>query len=81
MLLRYLIHSYLAKKLLVIYTNSIDSIAYYATHVCSCNFGGVGTARILAEKTLAVGRGKAHSIFELTRPDNFLADKTLADWQ
>ena len=35
----------------------------------------VETARILAEKTLAVGRGKAHSIFELTRPGNFLADK------
>ena len=43
--------------------------------------GGVGTARKLAEKTLAVGRGKAHSIFELMRPHNFLANKTLADWQ
>ena len=45
------------------------------------NFGEVGTARLLVEKTLAFGRGKAHLIFELTRPDNFLADKTLADWQ
>ena len=44
------------------------------------NFGGVGTTRKLAEKTLAVGRGKAHSIFELMRP-HFLVDKTLADWQ
>ena len=38
------------------------------------NFGGVGTARTLAKKTLAFGRGKAHSTFELTRPDNFLVD-------
>ena len=43
--------------------------------------GGVGTARILAEQTLAAGRDKAHSIFKLTRPDNFLGNKTLADWQ
>ena len=33
------------------------------------------------EKTLVVGRGKAHSIFELTRPHNVLVNKTLADWQ
>ena len=45
------------------------------------NFGRVGAARILVEKTLAVGRGKAHSIFEFTRPDNFLADQILVDWQ
>ena len=43
--------------------------------------GGVGTARKLVEKTLALGRGKAHSILEFTRLHNFLADKTLADWQ
>ena len=40
------------------------------------NFGGIGTARKLAEKTLAVGRGKAHSLLELTRSHNVLADKT-----
>ena len=45
------------------------------------NFGGVGTARKLVKKTLAAGRGKAYSIFELTRSHNFLANKTLADWQ
>ena len=45
------------------------------------NLGGIGTARKLAEKTLGVGRGKAHSILKLTRPQNFLADKSLADWQ
>ena len=43
------------------------------------NFGRVGTARKLAEKTSAVDRGKAHSILEFTRPHDFLADKTLAD--
>ena len=42
------------------------------------NFGGVGTARKLAEKTLVVGRGKAHLILELM---DLIADKTLADWQ
>ena len=35
------------------------------------NFGGIGTASKLAEKTLAVGRCKAHSILELMRPHNF----------
>ena len=45
------------------------------------NFGRVGNARKLAEKTLAVGRGKVHLIFKLMRPYNFLANKTLADWQ
>ena len=30
-------------------------------------------------KLWLVGRGKAHSIFQLTRPHNFLAGKTLAD--
>ena len=45
------------------------------------NFGGIGTARKLAEKTLVVGRGKAHSLLALTRSHNVLADKTLADWQ
>ena len=45
------------------------------------NFGGIGTARKLAEETLAVGRGKVHSLLELTRSHNILADKTLADWK
>ena len=45
------------------------------------NFSGIGTARKLVEKMLAFGRGKAHSILELTRSHNVLADKTLADWQ
>ena len=35
------------------------------------NFGGVRNVRKLVEKTLTVGRGKGHSIFELTRPHNF----------
>jgi len=44
------------------------------------NFGGVGTARKLAEKTLAVDKmcslfSRAHETLKL------LADKTLADWQ
>ena len=38
--------------------------AYNLYHITQ-NFGGVGIARKLAEKTLAVGRGKAHSILEL----------------
>ena len=45
------------------------------------NFGGIGTARKLVKKTLAVGRGKAHSLLELARSHNVLADKTLAEWQ
>jgi len=45
------------------------------------NFGGVGTARKLAEKTLAVDIKRVHYLVELMRPHNFLADKTLADWQ
>ena len=44
-------------------------------------FSEVETARKLAEKALAVGRCKAHSIFELTRPHIFSANKTLAVWQ
>ena len=45
------------------------------------NLGEIGTARKLVQKTLAIGRGKAHSILEFMKPHNFLADKTLADWQ
>jgi len=41
------------------------------------NFGGVGTAKKLAEITLA----GVYYLVELMRPHNFLADKTLADWQ
>ena len=51
------------------------------TYRIAQNFGGVGTARKLVEKTLAIGGSKAHSIFELMRHHNFLADKTLVDWQ
>ena len=56
---------------LLIYSSGIDTVEE--------NFGGVETARKLAEKTLAVGKGKAHSILEFRRPHDFLADKTLAD--
>ena len=38
------------------------------TYRIAQNFGRVATARKLAEKTLAVGRGKAH---ELMRPHGF----------
>jgi len=44
------------------------------------NYGGVGTARKLVEKILVVDKNIHHSV-ELMRPHNFLADKTLADWQ
>ena len=44
------------------------------------NFGGVETARKLVEKTLVVGRGKTHSIFELMRPHNFLALVEIQLW-
>ena len=54
---------------------------YICTYRIAQNFGRIGTARKLAEKTLVVGRGKVHSILELTRSHNALADKTLADWQ
>ena len=40
------------------------------------NFNEVGTTRKLVKKTLVVGRGKAHSIFELTRPHNYSVNKT-----
>ena len=57
--------------------NKYSSTVWHNT-LAGENFGGVGAKRILAEKALAVGRGKAHSIFELTRPDNFLVDQILA---
>ena len=38
-------------------------------------------AELELQKTLAVVRGKAHSLLELMRSHNVLADKTLADWQ
>ena len=48
----------------------ISIVIYHITQI----FGRIGTARKLVEKTLAVGRGKAHSIVELTRSHNFLAN-------
>ena len=51
----------------------------YLYHIAQ-NFGGVGTARILAEKTLAVADAKP--IQYLSSQDlKFLVDKTLADWE
>jgi len=43
------------------------------------NFGRVGTARKMTEKTLVVDTENMFTI--QFRPHNFLADKTLADWQ
>ena len=63
--------------ILYIFIVNIHSYLYYIAQ----NFGRVATARKLAEKILAIGRGKAHSLLELTRPHHFLVDKTLADWQ
>ena len=57
-------------------------ILYSTKTLAGENFGGIGTARKLVEKNLAVGKEKPmHSLLELTRSHNVLVDKTLANWQ
>ena len=74
-------YTILNHQLLLVFPAYIHTNIHTVLHktLAGENFDRVGTARKLAEKTLVVSRGKAHSIFELTRPHNFLADKTLAD--
>ena len=45
-----------------LHTSSSQGVIYRIAQ----NFGRIGTARKLVEKTLAAGKGKAHSILEFT---------------